>query len=167
LRTFVAPAIALAEDGIAVDAHYVTATKETLEVYERYPALRESCAYVFRTHLRSGNLRREGDLLKQPALARMLREIASTGGKTFVRGAIAKAINQVMRSGGGMLLADDLARYRPKQRTPIRARFCEYELIAMGPPSSGGIALAETLNILEAVDFRRHRQERPKPRSPL
>ncbi|MFQ5410616.1 MAG: gamma-glutamyltransferase family protein [Anaerolineales bacterium] len=155
LTELVAPALALAEEGFEVDDHYVTAARETLEVYNRYPALRESCAYVFRTHLRSGSLRHNGEVLRQPALARLLREIATSGGESFVHGAIAKALNHTMRAAGGILRAADVDGYRPQSRTPIRAHFYEYELIAMGSPSSGGIALAETLNILEAVDFKR------------
>ena len=73
------PAIRLAEDGFAIDAHYVDSSRDALERYQRNPSLKESCAYVYDLHLHGGALHRAGHGLKQPALARFLRSLAAAG----------------------------------------------------------------------------------------
>ncbi|MFQ5490170.1 MAG: gamma-glutamyltransferase [Phycisphaerae bacterium] len=154
LADVLAPAIRLARAGFAVDEHYVEACTSVLKVYERYPTLKESCGYVYRTHLRGGALRRPGDRLVQPALARLLEAIAAGGVDVFYRGPVADAIDQKMREYGGVVRKVDLAGYRlAKSRRPIEVSYRDYTVVAMPPPSSGGIALAESLNILETFDL--------------
>jgi gamma-glutamyltranspeptidase/glutathione hydrolase len=124
-----------------------------LETYEKFPQLKEQCPYVFETHLRRGNLRSAGDTLVQPALVRLLEGIAATGADFFYKGTVAQAIAREMKQRGGLIREEDLGSYEVKSRAPVRFQYREFEIIGVPPPSSGGIALAETLNILEAVEF--------------
>jgi gamma-glutamyltranspeptidase/glutathione hydrolase len=147
------PAIHLADEGFPVDTAYVEATKDVLPVYETNPDLKESCGYVWRTHLREGDVRKPGDTLKQPELAKLMRRIAKRGAEFFYEGEFADAFAAQMKENGGIIGRRDLAEYKPKYREPLLTSYHEYKLILMPPPSSGGVAIAETLNILEALDF--------------
>lgn len=149
------PAIAIAERGFAVDQSYVDATSSGLERFERFPELRRSCEYVYKTHLRGGALRKAGDILRQPQLARTLRWIRRDGPDAFYRGTIAQAMVQTMRERGGWITGRDLAEYRVARRKPIQSTYRGYQIITMPPPSSGGTCLVEALNILETVDLPR------------
>jgi len=149
----ITPAIRLAENGFAVDRHYVDATVQVREVYEKYPGLKQSCPYVYHVHLRDGNLRRVGDTLRQPRLGRLLRAIRRDGPAVFYQGRVAKSIAGDMKHNGGLLTARDLADYRVARRQPLRSTYRDCELITMPPPSSGGVCLIESLNILEHTDL--------------
>ncbi len=91
----------------------------------------------------------EGDRLVQADLARTLRAIADGGGDAFYTGWIADRIAEDMQANGGLITKRDLALYRAKERAPVRGRYKDYEIISMPPPSSGGVALIEMLNIVE------------------
>jgi len=91
--------------------------------------------------------------LVQPELADSLRLIAREGPDAFYRGAIAKAIGAEMERQGGILTAHDLDVYRTKLREPVRGSYRGLEVISFPPPSSGGIALIEALNVLEGFDL--------------
>ena len=91
-----------------------------------------------------------GSRLRQPQLARTIRLISDSGAAVFYRGSIADSIAAQMRRDGGLITKADLARYRPVWREPIRSSYRGYSLISMPPSSSGGIAVTEMLNILEA-----------------
>ncbi len=147
------PAIKLAREGFQVDQHYVEATTSVLETYQQYPDLKKSCSYVYQTHLGSGQLRSVGDKLVQPKLARLIEKIANEGEAAFYGGPVAKALSGAMKSHNGIMSVKDLADYTVKMRKPIISKYHDYELILMPPSSSGGIALAETLNILEAAQL--------------
>ena len=147
------PAINLARNGFPVDDDYVRTAKELLEIYEKNPSLKESCGYVYRTHLGGGNLPRIGDKLVQPELARLLESLASNGPDFFYRGPVAADIVLAMKKYGGVISEKDLADYRPAILAPYTSSYHEYKLILMPQPSSGGIAIAETLNILEPLGF--------------
>jgi gamma-glutamyltranspeptidase/glutathione hydrolase len=107
-----------------------------------------------RIFLRNGTYYAQGDLFRQPELARTLARIAATP-DTFYRGAMAKEIAAAVHKGGGLITAKDLADYKVKDRKPIKGTYRGYEIISAPPPSSGGIALIESLNILEAYDLAR------------
>jgi gamma-glutamyltranspeptidase/glutathione hydrolase len=147
------PSIRLARDGFEVDADYVRTCEEVLGKYRHHPGLPYTCRYVYQTHLRGGNLRKPGEILRQPKLARLIEELASAGPAAFYEGRIADDIVETMRQRGGILTADDLREYRVIERKPLIARYREYELILMPPPSSGGVCLAEMLNILERLEL--------------
>ena len=99
---------------------------------------------------------REGDTLRLPDLARALEAIAARGPDAFYRGWIADSIDAQMRANGGLITRRDLASYRAVERPPVRGSFLGHEVIAMAPPSSGGIVLIQTLNMLEALGVTRY-----------
>lgn len=147
------PAIKLARDGFPVDDDYVRTTKEILETYEKHPSLKESCGYVYRTHLNNGKLFRVGDKLVQPGLARLFEGLAADGPDFFYKGPVAADMVRVMKHHGGIISEKDLATYRPTALQPFTSTYRDYKLILMPPPSSGGIAIVESLNILEPSGF--------------
>jgi gamma-glutamyltranspeptidase/glutathione hydrolase len=91
----------------------------------------------------------EGDTIRLADLGRTLEAIASGGPDAFYTGWIADSIASQMTANGGLITKADLAAYEAKERAPLRGTFNGYEIIAMGPPSSGGTVMLETLNILE------------------
>ncbi len=152
LEKVLQPAIDLARNGYPVDDDYVRTTKGILETYDKYPSLKESGGYVYRTHLKNGKLHQVGDKLVQPELARLLEGLAWDGPDFFYKGPVAADIVRAMKQHGGIITEADLADYKPKLREPILSTYRDYKLILIPPPSSGGVAIAETLNILEAFD---------------
>jgi gamma-glutamyltranspeptidase/glutathione hydrolase len=95
-----------------------------------------------------------GDRLVQADLARTLRAIAESGADAFYKGWIADRIVEDMQRNGGLISKRDLAAYKAKERGPIRGRYKDFEIISMPPPSSGGVALVEMLNIIEPFDVK-------------
>ena len=143
LQQVMEPAIRLARDGFTLD-------------YQEAMDLRESKLAGFpdsrRIFQRDGNYYQPGETLKQPELARTLERIAENP-DDFYHGALARDLAASMQKGGGLITADDLAAYEVKERQPIRGTYRGYEIISAPPPSSGGIALVEILNILEGYDL--------------
>src|SRR5216684_2514574 len=99
---------------------------------------------------RHGERYEYGDIFRQPELARTLERIAKDP-DDFYHGAIAHELAAAVQKGGGLMTVEDLANYEVKERTVLRGNYRGYEVISAPPPSSGGIVLLETLNILEAV----------------
>ena len=95
----------------------------------------------------------EGDLLVQTNLARTLERIAKNGKQEFYSGTTAKKIANFFQSNGGILSLKDLEEYRLRILEPVCGQYRSYEVCSMSPPSSGGIALIQILNILENVDL--------------
>jgi gamma-glutamyltranspeptidase/glutathione hydrolase len=93
--------------------------------------------------------KKQGDLVKQPDLARTLEAIAKEGARGFYAGDVAQKIDRAMRKHGGLITADDLAAYEAKLRAPIVFSYRGFEVTTMPPPSMGGVALAEILLTLE------------------
>lgn len=149
----VQPAARLARQGFPVDKHYVKATREVNEIYNRYPEFKQRFPYVYRVHLNNGDLKKVGDTLRQPALAAFLERVAELKSEAVTEGPVANAMHQAMTSGNGIVTAQDLRNYRPRRREPFRFKFLDTEVVTMPPPSSGGIALMQILNMLEAVDY--------------
>ncbi|MDB4898525.1 MAG: gamma-glutamyltransferase, partial [Gemmatimonadetes bacterium] len=94
-----------------------------------------------------------GERLRQPDLAHTLERIRDQGRDGFYRGAVARLVADEMRRGGGLITEDDLARYEAKERAPVQGTYRGYQVISMPPPSSGGVAMVEMLNILEGYDL--------------
>jgi gamma-glutamyltranspeptidase/glutathione hydrolase len=138
----IAPAIRLASEGFIVDSSLFGSLSA-----DKYRISGFAGKSVF---LPNGVPPAIGSRLVQPALARTLRLIASTGGRDFYRGSTADSIVAEMQRSGGLITKDDLARYRPIWRLPIRSSYRGYTLISMPPSSSGGTTITEMLNILEA-----------------
>jgi len=117
------------------------------ERLDEYPELK--AAYTV-----NKDLVKKGDTLKNPAMGRLLKRIANEGPSAFYEGEIAQAIVRKVKEHGGILELEDLKDYKVVWRTPVRGTYRGYEIIGMPPPSSGGIATIQTLNILEAYDLR-------------
>jgi gamma-glutamyltranspeptidase / glutathione hydrolase len=95
-----------------------------------------------------------GDRLVLADLAKTLRAIADGGADAFYTGWIADRIAEDMKANGGLISREDLAAYEAKERQPVRGTYRGYEIVSMPPPSSGGIALVEMLNILEPFNLK-------------
>jgi len=143
--TLFAPAIALAEKGVPV-GHKLAETLRDFPQMQTMPDVQRAFTKP------DGTLLKEGDVLKNPALAATLRAIAKGGATAFYTGRIARDIVDKVQHApvnpGGMTLAD-LAHYRAKERAPVCAAYRGERVCSMGPPSSGGIAVLQLLNILE------------------
>ncbi len=94
-----------------------------------------------------------GDRIVLHDLGRALHSIATDGPDAFYTGWIADSLAADMQRNGGIITRADLAAYRARERAPVRGTFRGYEIISMPPPSSGGVAMIQMLNMLEAVDF--------------
>ncbi|HHH89488.1 MAG TPA: gamma-glutamyltransferase [Aliiroseovarius sp.] len=141
LRRSLAPAIRAAREGFAVTPHYRRMAAFRLPVLRASPA----AAAVF---LRENAVPPEGHVIRQPDLARTLEALASQGAAGFYRGEVAQRLVAASRAAGGIWTLADLAGYRVKERQPISGRWYDYRITSAAPPSSGGIALVEMLNML-------------------
>lgn len=92
-----------------------------------------------------------GDTIRLPDLGRTLMDIATKGPDVFYTGWIADSIDAQMRANGGIITKADLAQYKAVERAPATGTFLGYDIISMGPPSSGGMVLIQTLNVLERL----------------
>jgi gamma-glutamyltranspeptidase/glutathione hydrolase len=95
-----------------------------------------------------------GDRIVLKDLAKTLRAIATDGPDAFYKGWIADRIAEDMAANGGIISKEDLAAYEAKERAPVKGTFRGYEIAAMPPPSSGGVAMIEMLNMLESFDLK-------------
>lgn len=137
------PAIVLAQDGIVVADDIADSLPNARERMAKYP----SSAKIF---LRpDGGALRAGDLLVQKDLAETLRLIAQQGPRGFYQGPVAEKIVAAVREAGGIITMADMQHYLPLLRTPVRSTYRGYDILSMPLPSSGGVVLAEMLNILE------------------
>ncbi len=143
LEKVIAPAIRLARDGFPL-------------AYEDAQDLRDQDLARFsdshRIFQRDGKFYQPGEILKQPDLARTLERIAKNP-DDFYHGALARELAAAIQKGGGLVTTADLAAYEVKEREPIRGTYRGYEIVSAPPPSSGGTALIEILNILEGFDL--------------
>jgi gamma-glutamyltranspeptidase/glutathione hydrolase len=146
LAKSLAPAIQLARDGFIVDKQYRRYAKMRLETLQGYPAT----AKVF---LKNGMVPPPGHRLKQADLARTLESIADNGTDDFYRGALAKRLVDGVKKAGGIWSLQDLKDYTVVERTPIRTQYRGMTLISAAPPSSGGVALASMLQMLNQYDL--------------
>ncbi|MCC7186342.1 MAG: gamma-glutamyltransferase [Acidobacteria bacterium] len=96
-----------------------------------------------------------GDTIVLGDLAKTLGAIAADGPDAFYTGWIADTIEKAMAANGGLITKADLAAYQAKERQPVRGTFLGYEIISMPPPSSGGTAIIEMLNMLEALEIQK------------
>jgi len=147
-RVLVEPAIALAENGIAVTDFMANGLERRRKTLGKWVSTRA----VF---FRNGAPVKPGDQLVQKDLAWSLGQIARHGPASFYKGEIAKRIVRAMKENGGLIVAADLAAYRPVIREPVRGLYRGVEVVSMPPPSSGGVHLIQMLNIIEAYDIRK------------
>jgi gamma-glutamyltranspeptidase/glutathione hydrolase len=144
IEKVMAPAIKLARDGFPL-AYEDTQDLKTDKHLSQFPESK-------RIFLRDGNYYQPGEILKQPELARTLERLAKDP-DTFYHGAMARELAAAIQKGGGLVTAEDLAAYEVREREPVRGSYRGYDIISAPPPSSGGTALVEILNILEGFDL--------------
>ncbi len=144
------PAIALARSGVAVDANFREACRHIAESYDKWAKLRAFHPQLGEMFLKNGQPPQIGERIARPAYAKALTVIAEAGREAVYGGPLGRAMVQAARKAGSPITADDLAGYRVKTRTPVRGTYRGFEVVSMPPPSSGGVALIEALNILEA-----------------
>ncbi|MGE3147842.1 MAG: gamma-glutamyltransferase [Pseudorhodoplanes sp.] len=147
LAQLIAPAIAIARNGIAVDAALAETLPDAQSRIGRWP----SSTRIF---LKDGKPYGAGDTLVQSDLAASLEAIARGGERAFYSGPIAEKIVAAVRGAGGLMTIDDLRNYKAIERAPVSGRYRGDEILSMPPPSSGGIHLIEMLNILEGYRLR-------------
>lgn len=147
LSQSLAPAIRIARDGFPVYGRMARGYAAKRKVMDRYPGTRA----VFSPN---GKPIVEGDLLRQPDLAATLQRLAAQGFDGFYRGTTAKKLVAGVNAQGGQWQLDELAGYRVKEREPIRFRYHDWDITTAPPVSSGGIALAQMLQILEPYDLK-------------
>jgi gamma-glutamyltranspeptidase/glutathione hydrolase len=147
--SLVAPARKLAADGFVVNYHLARSlrSKETQEKLAAFPESR-------RIFQRDGRFYEMGERFVQPELAKTLQRIEEHGADGFYRGETARLVVAAMKANGGIITAKDLETYEPTVRKPLHGTYRGYEIITMPPPSSGGIALLEMLNMLEPYDLK-------------
>ena len=146
LSVSLAPAIRLARDGFELYPRMVSYYQERREVMERFAGTRK-------VYLADGDEPELGEKLVQAELAHTLELLAKQGFDGFYRGEIANAmVKDVNKYGGAWTLAD-LSSYTVKERDPIRVKYREWDIVTAPPPSSGGVVLAEILQILEGWDL--------------
>ena len=144
-----APAIRLATDGFEPDAFHLQMTTLRKAALAASPA----AAAVF---LDQGEAPKAGFRLIQKDLAAVMQRLARSGNAGFYDGETARLIVAGVNAAGGAWTADDLKNYKVVERTPLRGRYRDMDILTAPPPSSGGVALITALNILEgyALDLR-------------
>jgi gamma-glutamyltranspeptidase / glutathione hydrolase len=143
LAKLLKPAIALASDGIVVADDIADTLDEGRQRLAHWPA---SLKMLLRD---DGTPLREGDKLVQKDLAATLSAIAEKGPHGFYQGPVADKLVKAISDAGGIMTTDDLKSYQPTIRTPVHGTYRGYDIVSMPLPSSGGVVLLETLNILE------------------
>ncbi|MGP9557093.1 gamma-glutamyltransferase [Psychrobacter sp. AOP7-A1-24] len=138
-----APAIALAEDGIEVTAGLSESLTALSDRLQKWPSTKK---VFFKP---DGSAYQPGERLKQPELARSLKRIAVQGADGFYKGETAQKLVKAVNEAGGSMSLQDLADYEAIARKPVKGDYRGYEIVSMPPPSSGGIHIIEILNILE------------------
>jgi gamma-glutamyltranspeptidase/glutathione hydrolase len=145
LKAVMAPAIALAADGYILGEDDARMLREP--GLTKFPESK-------RIFQKDGLFYKPGETFRQPVLAATLRAIANDP-EDFYHGPIAKKLAADIQKGGGIITESDLAHYEVKERQPLTASYEGYDIVTAPPPSSGGIAVIETLNILRGYNLGR------------
>lgn len=140
------PAIRYASDGFPLDATLRHAIERQLSTMKKFPDL----ARVFLT---KNEVPAQGEIVRQPELAESLKAVSQDGSDVFYQGWIAQAIVETVKKEGGVLTLDDLKNYRAVWREPLLGNYRKRTIITMPPPSSGGVALIQMLNVLESYQL--------------
>ena len=143
-KTLVEPAVRLAADGFRL-----TAWDDIVEHSAELAELAKSDGYIGRFFMKNGQPYRAGEVFKQPNLAKTLKTIADDGARAFYQGWIPAETVRASSAAGGILTLADFVRYQALQYEPVRCNYRGYNVISAAPPSSGGVSICETLNIME------------------
>jgi gamma-glutamyltranspeptidase/glutathione hydrolase len=136
------PARKLASEGFTMSHHLTRSLQGTERLLTQFPDSK-------RIFLRNGKFYEEGERLVQPELAATLARLKEQGPREFYEGKTAQMIVADMKASGGLITDRDLKEYEPTVRKPLKGTYRGYEIVTMPPPSSGGAALIEMLNMLE------------------
>jgi gamma-glutamyltranspeptidase/glutathione hydrolase len=151
LAAVMEPAIRLASDGFPVSERLAHELESQRKDLQRFSLSR-------RIFLKNGDLFRAGDTLRQPELAATLKRVARLGAADFYRGETARLLTEDMAGLGGLIRLEDLANYQPKTREVLHAKYDSgghaWEVLTAPPPSSGGVAVIEALNMLQSVPLK-------------
>ena len=147
-----APAIALAENGIEVTAGLSESLTALSDRMQKWPSTKK---VFFKP---DGSAYQPGERLKQPELARSLKLIAAKGADGFYKGETASKLVKAVNEAGGSMSLQDLANYEAIAREPVKGDYRGYEIVSMPPPSSGGIHIIQILNILEGYPLKEYGQ---------
>jgi gamma-glutamyltranspeptidase/glutathione hydrolase len=151
LADVMAPAVHLAEDGFLISDKLARQLEEERAELQQFTVSR-------RIFLNDGKMFHPGDTFKQPELAATLKRIAKNGAAEFYRGETAQMIVDDMKRMGGLITLEDLAQYQPKVRQALRANYevdgHKWDVITSPPPSSGGVAIIEAMNMLHDVPLK-------------
>jgi gamma-glutamyltranspeptidase/glutathione hydrolase len=151
LADVMAPAIRLADNGFPI-------SKRLAHEFEEEHAALQRFAVSRRIFLNDGKMFQPGDTLRQPELAATLKRIARNGAAEFYSGETARALVDEMSRLGGLITLEDLVKYQPKMREVLRAKYNSngqsWEVLTSPPPSSGGVAVIEALNMLQSVPLK-------------
>jgi gamma-glutamyltranspeptidase/glutathione hydrolase len=147
-KDVVMPSVNLAEKGFTMSAGLARGLNREVQ-----GAMKPFAASVA-AYGKAGGEWNGGDRLVLADLGKTLRAIAEGGADAFYKGPIADLIAADMKANGGSISKEDLAAYEAKERTPLKGTYRGFEIISMPPPSSGGVALIEMLNILENFDLK-------------
>lgn len=138
----VAPSVELAREGVVISRFLAG----QLEFYHDRLGADPISRRIF---FRDGRVLARGDTLRQPELAATLQRIAQDGPSDFYTGETSRLLVDYMERVGGLISAEDLRSYRPRVREPLRGNYKGYNILAMPPPSSGGVAVLQCLNSLQ------------------
>ncbi len=147
MARLLAPGEKLARHGSRINWEYAQRLQGVQSKVAKFPATK---AVLFNSN---GKPKQEGDLLVQADLAETHKAIAENGIDWFYRGPFAEKVGNWMQENGGILTASDFANYQVKMRQPIRTTYRGYQIVGFPPPSSGGIHVAQVLNLLEPYDL--------------
>ena len=151
LADVMAPAILLAENGFPISESLAHEFEQERRDLQRFTSSR----HIF---LNDGKMFQPGDTLRQPELAATLKRIARKGATEFYNGETARMLVDDMSRLGGLITLDDLSKYQPKIREVLQAKYesngYAWEVLTSPPPSSGGIAIIEALNMLQSVPLK-------------
>src|ERR1017187_3912406 len=147
LSDLILPAAELADRGFVLDKSYALNLKGVAAEMGQFSSSR---AVFFK---KAKPLARH-DVLKQPELASTYRSIAGQGSDWFCRGPFALAVEKWMKPNGGILTAEDFRNYRISLREPVLSSYRGFTIVGFPPPSSGGVHVAQMLNILESFDLK-------------
>lgn len=145
-KQLVEPAARVAADGYSLSYKLTQVFRAYGNKLAKYPESK-------RIFLNDGKFFEEGDILKQPELAATLTRIATKGAREFYEGKTADLIAADMKANNGLITKQDLMDYQAKERIPLKFTYRGYPIVTMPPPSSGGVVMAEVLNILEGYDL--------------
>lgn len=155
LKELLLPAAEIAEKGFPIDRIYAGKLASSAKALDKFAGSRGALLKA------DGSAYKAGDILKQPDLAKSYRAIAEEGTDWFYGGPFADKVASWMNDNGGIITEADFASYLPVEREPLETTYRDWTIIGFPPPSSGGVHVAQMLNMLETFDLKKEYDENP------